>query len=124
MTVLPEKNFDIKKLTSFKIGGKISEVFFPENIEEFVQILKEQLNAKVFGNLSNTLVSDDGYDGKIILTTKMNSIQIEGTKVIADSGVKGHKIITRGLQSRTYRFRIYDRFPRVNWWRSLYERIG
>lgn len=92
MTILPEKNFDIKKLTSFKIGGKISEVFFPENIEEFVQILKEKPNAKVFGNLSNTLVSDDGYDGKIILTTKMNSIQIEGTKVIADSGVKGPKL--------------------------------
>ena len=46
MTVLPEKNFDIKKLTSFKIGGKISEVFFPENIEEFVQILKENLMPK------------------------------------------------------------------------------
>ena len=92
MTILPEKNFDIKKLTSFKIGGKISEVFFPEDIEEFVQILKEQPNAKVFGNLSNTLISNDGFDGKIALTTKMNSIQIEGSKVVADCGVKGPKL--------------------------------
>lgn len=92
MSILPEKNFDIKKLTSFKIGGKISEVFFPENIEEFVQILKENPNIKVFGNLSNTLISDYGYDGKIVLTTKMNSIKIEEEKVIADSGVKGPKL--------------------------------
>lgn len=92
MSILPEKNFDIKKLTSFKIGGKISEVFFPENIEEFVQILKENPNIKVFGNLSNTLISDYGYDGKIILTTKMNSIKIDERKVIADSGVKGPKL--------------------------------
>lgn len=87
-----EKNFDIKNLTSFKIGGKIAEVFFPENMDEFIQILKENPEIKVFGNLSNTLVSDEGYNGKIILTTKMNSIQIINTKVVADCGVKGPKL--------------------------------
>ena len=89
MTLIPEKNFEIKTLTSFKIGGAIKEVFFPENLEEFEQILKENKGIKVFGNLSNTLISSDGYNGKIILTTKMNSIKIEDTKVIADAGVKG-----------------------------------
>ena len=89
MTIIPEKNFEIKTLTSFKIGGVIKEVFFPENLEEFEQILKDNKGIKVFGNLSNTLISSDGYNGKIILTTKMNSIKIEDTKVIADAGVKG-----------------------------------
>jgi UDP-N-acetylmuramate dehydrogenase len=89
LTLIPEKNFEIKTLTSFKIGGAIKEVFFPENLEEFEQILKENKGIKVFGNLSNTLISSDGYNGKIILTTKMNSIKIEDTKVIADAGVKG-----------------------------------
>lgn len=92
MTIIPEHNFDIKKLTSFKIGGQISEVFFPENIDEFVQILDENKGIKIFGNLSNTLISDDGYGGKILLTTKMKSIHIDGNKVIADSGVKGPKL--------------------------------
>lgn len=86
------KNFDIRTLTSFKIGGKIDEVFFPENIEQFTQILEENPNIKVFGNLSNTLISSDGYNGKIVLTTKMSSIQINGTKVIAGCGVKGPKL--------------------------------
>ena len=89
MTLIPEKNFEIKTLTSFKIGGVIKEVFFPENLDEFEQILKDNKGIKVFGNLSNTLISSDGYNGKIILTTKMNSIKIEDTKVIADAGVKG-----------------------------------
>lgn len=92
MSVIAESNFDIKKLTSFKIGGQISEVFFPENIDEFVEILKENEGIRVFGNLSNTLISTDGFDGKIILTTKMNSIKIDGNKVIADCGVKGPKL--------------------------------
>lgn len=89
MAIILEKNFDIKTLTSFKIGGIIKEVFFPENIDEFEQVLKENKGIKVFGNLSNTLISSDGYSGKIILTTKMHSIRIEGTKVIVDAGVKG-----------------------------------
>ena len=87
-----EKEFEIKNLTTFKIGGKISEVFFPESVEEFVQILEQNGNLPVFGNLSNTLISNDGFDGKIALTTKINSIQIEGSKVVADCGVKGPKL--------------------------------
>ncbi len=92
MAVSPEKNFDIKNLTSFKIGGKINEVFFPESIQEFVQILNENSGIKVFGNLSNTLISSYGYGEKIILTTKMNDIRIDGVKVFAGCGVKGPKL--------------------------------
>ncbi|MDE6139046.1 MAG: UDP-N-acetylmuramate dehydrogenase [Candidatus Gastranaerophilales bacterium] len=92
MEINPEINFDIKNLTSFKIGGKIKNVYFPKNINEFEQILNENKNIKVFGNLSNTLISSDGYNGEIILTTKMNSITIDGTKIIADAGVKGPKL--------------------------------
>lgn len=92
MTSNFEKEFEIKNLTTFKTGGKISEVFFSESVEEFVQILEQNGNLPVFGNLSNTLISNDGFDGKIALTTKMNSIQIEGSKVVADCGVKGPKL--------------------------------
>lgn len=84
-----ETDFDIKSLTSFKIGGKIKKVFFPESIDEFVQILKDNPNAEVFGNLSNTLVSTYGYDGTLVLTTKMKNVTIDGTHVIADCGIKG-----------------------------------
>lgn len=92
MEISSEKDFDIKRLTTFKIGGKIKEVFFPQNLEEFEQILKENKDIKVFGNLSNTLISSDGYNGKIVLTTKMNNIKIDGTRVVADAGVKGPKL--------------------------------
>lgn len=92
MEISSEKDFDIKRLTTFKIGGKIKEVFFPQKLEEFEQILKENKDIKVFGNLSNTLISSDGYDGKIVLTTKMNNIKIDETRVVADAGVKGPKL--------------------------------
>jgi UDP-N-acetylmuramate dehydrogenase len=101
LSINSEKNFDIKNLTSFKIGGKIKEVFFPENIEEFVQILKDSPECLVFGNLSNTLISSDGFDGKIILTTKMTDVKIKGTHVISFCGIRGPKLAqivsTQGL---------------------------
>ena len=111
MTTISKKNFDIKTLTSFKMGGVIKEVFFPENIEEFEQILKENKGIKVFGNLSNTLISSDGYNGKIILTTKMNSIQINGTKVVADAGVKGPMLAQKVCESGLSGFEFMIGFP-------------
>ena len=87
-----KKDFDIKNSTTFKIGGKISEVFFPENIEEFCELLKKNPNIKVFGNLSNTLFSTNGYNWKIILTSKMDKISIEGNTITAQCGVKGPKL--------------------------------
>ena len=92
MTCIIEKDFDIKNLTTFKIGGKISEVYFPENFDDFKQILEKYPDIQVFGNLSNTLISSDGYYGQIILTTKMNNIETNGTRVVAYAGVKGPKL--------------------------------
>lgn len=87
-----EENFDLKNFTSFKIGGKISKVYFPKSIEEFEKIISTEDDIKIFGNLSNTLVSSDGYDGSVIITSKMDTAQIEGTRVYASCGIKGPKL--------------------------------
>ena len=81
MTDCIEKNFDIKNYTTFKIGGKIDEVFFPDNVDDFVHLLQKYPNIPVLGNLSNTLISSSGYEGRVILTSKMDNITIDGTKV-------------------------------------------
>ena len=90
--MLVEENFEIKKLTSFKIGGKIAKMIFPETVEEFVEILQKEPDAFVAGNFSNTLVSSDGYNGIVISTSKLNVIKLEGNRVIAGAGVKGPKL--------------------------------
>ena len=92
MTDYIEKDFDIKNYTTFKIGGKIDEVYFPESVDDFVRLLQKYHNIPVLGNLSNTLVSSSGYDGKVILTKKINNINIDGTRVTVDCGVNGPKL--------------------------------
>lgn len=106
-----ETDFDISKLTSFKVGGKVKKVYFPTSVDEFVEILKSEPDAKVFGNLSNTLVSSDGYDGTLILTTKMTNIQINGTKVVADCGVKGPKLSQEAAKEGLSGFEFMIGFP-------------
>lgn len=86
------ENFEIKKLTSFKIGGQIARLYSPENEAEFVEIMQKEPDAVVLGNLSNVLISDSGYLGAVILTSKMNKIVIDGLRVVAECGVKGQKL--------------------------------
>ncbi|MBR1461103.1 UDP-N-acetylmuramate dehydrogenase [bacterium] len=111
MTEYFEKDFDIKNYTTFKIGGKISEAYFPDNIDEFVRLLQKYPNIPVLGNLSNILISSSGYDGKVILTHKMNNISIDGTTVIADCGVKGPKLSQQVCAANLSGFEFMIGFP-------------
>ena len=86
------ENFEIKNLSTFKIGGKIAKVYFPKSLDDMLDILRQNPGIKVLGNLSNTLISSSGYDKEIILTTKMNDVRIDGNKVFAQCGVKGPKL--------------------------------
>jgi len=106
-----ETNFDISKLTSFKIGGKIKKVYFPTTLDEFVKNLKDEPNAKVFGNLSNTLISSDGYNGTVILTTKMSNIAINDNFVTVDCGVKGPKLAQTVAEKGLSGFEFMIGFP-------------
>ena len=106
-----ENNFNISNLTSFKIGGEIKKVYFPTSVEEFSEILKKEPEAKVFGNLSNTLVSSFGYDGTLIITTKMNNVIIDGNKVTADCGVKGPKLAQTVAENNLSGFEFMIGFP-------------
>lgn len=92
MVISFEQNFEIKKLTSFKIGGKIARVYFPESEAEFVEIMEKEPDAIVLGNISNVLISSYGYSGAVVLTSKMNNIMIDGVRVVSDCGVKGQKL--------------------------------
>ena len=87
-----KENFNIKNLTAYKIGGVIDCVYFPTDNDEFVKICTEIPDITVLGNLSNVLISDLGCSKKVILTSKMDKISIDGKKVTAQCGVKGQKL--------------------------------
>lgn len=84
------KDFEMKKLTTFKIGGKAKYLIYPKNEEELKKIVffsKEcDVDVCILGNCSNVLISDMGFDGAIILTVLMNGFSLEHTKVWCQAG--------------------------------------
>lgn len=94
-----QTDFDIKKSTTMKIGGKIARFYTPETIDEFVQIMQKEPKAFIAGNLSNVIVSSFGYDGAVISTKKLNKIQVDRNKIIAGAGVRGTKLSKIALEN-------------------------
>ena len=104
-------NFDNKNLTSFKIGGQIAKMYFPTNIEEFIEIKFKEPNAFIAGNLSNILVSSDGYNGAVICTKKMDNISFNANRVIAGAGVRGTKLSKLALENNLSGLEFMIAFP-------------
>ena len=63
-----------------------------------LNIKTKEPDAFVAGNLSNILVSSDGYDGAVICTKKMDSIKFDGNTVFAGAGVRGTKLSKLALE--------------------------
>lgn len=104
-------NFDIKNLTSFKIGGLIARMYFPTSIDEFVEIKSKEPDAFVAGNLSNILVSSEGYNGAVICTKKIDNISFNGSRVIAGAGVRGTKLSKLALENNLSGLEFMIAFP-------------
>lgn len=111
MYVEVKENFSVKNLTSFKIGGEIEKLYFPKNTQEFVYLLKKINSPLIFGNWSNVLISSEGIKGNVISTSKLNNIEIDGTLVTADCGVKGPMLSKFAAEQGLSGFEFMSGFP-------------
>jgi UDP-N-acetylmuramate dehydrogenase len=73
-----------------KAGGNAKYLCFPENPDELkaciLQMREKDVKTLILGNASNTLFSDEGYDGAVIFTTRINKVKASGTKITAECG--------------------------------------
>ncbi len=106
-----KENFEIKNLTTYKIGGIVKKVYFPETQSELTELLREHKSALVLGSCSNILFSSNGYDGDIILTTELKQFEIRGTHVFASCGVKGPLLAQKTAEVGLSGFEFMIGFP-------------
>ena len=106
-----KENFEIKNLTSYKIGGRIKKVYFPETQAEFTELLRTLDNYIVLGSCSNVLVSSNGYSGNVIITTELKQFEIRGTHVYASCGVKGPMLSQKAEEASLSGFEFMIGFP-------------
>ncbi len=85
-------NYDLKKKNWFNIGGKAKIYYKANNLKELIKFLKRIENKEkifILGGGSNTLITDNLFDGVVIkLSKNFNNISLlSGNIIIAGSAV-------------------------------------
>ena len=84
-------NESMQKHTTFKVGGNAMCIAVPDTVEKAAVLIKflNENNIKHYflGNGSNVIFNDNGFDGVIIKTSALNSIEIDKNYVKSGAGV-------------------------------------
>ena len=68
---------ELKKYTTFQVGGEARSLHFPMSKAELVLLLETLENPLVLGAASNVLISSSGVDEDVVITTKVNGFQLK-----------------------------------------------
>lgn len=86
------ENYPLAKHSTFKIGGPAEFCAFPKTAGELCALIAAAkangVRARVFGGASNLLLSSDGVEGLVILTTEMKGIALEGERLRVFAGTR------------------------------------
>lgn len=102
-TLVSDKTFneEMKKHTTFKIGGTADCLVNVSSLQEIVAVVslcrEHGVPFMVIGNGSNLLVSDSGIRGVVIKTENMNSCHVQGENIYADCGIMLSKLATTAM---------------------------
>lgn len=81
-----KENEKMSKHTTFKTGGYAKYYIEITDSKEFIEAItwakENNLSYFIIGNGSNLLISDKGYDGLIINTSRYNSIKLIGENIV------------------------------------------
>ena len=80
----------MSKHTTYKVGGEVKYFVTPASIEELIELLKKlkEENTKyiIIGNGSNTIFSNNYYDGVVINLSNINKVEFNDKKVYVEAG--------------------------------------
>ena len=80
------ENVSLKKYTTYGVGGNAKYMVYPKNAQKLIELLKicnyRNIKYKILGNGSNTLFSDNEFDGVIIKLDEFNELEMIGSQTI------------------------------------------
>ncbi len=102
MTTLFDESLSVR--SSFRTGGSADILLIPESEEELVAALEEykyknKKSVVVLGNITNTLITDRGVRGCVILTAGLKEIALSGNIITAQSGVDMSRLAGFALEN-------------------------
>ena len=109
-------DYDLKKKNWFNIGGKTKVFYKAENLKELVSFLKKLDNKKkifILGAGSNTLISDNLFDGVVIkLSKNFNNLSLLNEDIIiAGSSVLDKQLSNFAIQNNLSGFEFLSCIP-------------
>jgi len=111
--------FDLKKKNWFNIGGKSKVFYKANNLKELIKFLKKVADKEkifILGAGSNTLITDDLYDGIVIKLGKdFNNISLlKDDIIIAGSGVLDKTLSEFAMKNNKVVLRFYLVFQELS----------
>lgn len=86
-----KKNYPLKNLNWFKVGGEAEFFFSPADLDDLVFFLKNRPNnipLNILGAGSNLLIKDEGVAGFVLKLTNLNDIYfLDNGNLFAETGV-------------------------------------
>ncbi len=84
-----KENFSMKRISSWRVGGKVRALYSPKNINDLIESLPTLLKQAVLwvGYGSNLMVRDGGFNGIAVHTTQLTDIYVEDDIVYASAGI-------------------------------------
>lgn len=93
------ENIDIKKYTTYRVGGNATALVYPEdeyNLIELIKYLKSKnIKYKIIGRGSNLIFGSELYDGILIKLDKFNRLEIKDNEIVVGAGYQLIKLATR-----------------------------
>ncbi len=98
-----EKDVSLAHHTTYKVGGNAKLFVYPKDREKLIMLLRllksNNIQYKVLGNGSNTLFSDNEYDGVIIKLDCLDKVTFFRNIVKAEAGVNLIKLSNQTVRS-------------------------
>lgn len=91
------KDFPMKEVTSFQIGGAVDYFIEPTSVEELrrgiLRLNDEKIPWMVMGKGTNMVVSDEGIRGAVIrLEREFEGVEVSGERIVAESGASLRRV--------------------------------
>lgn len=98
---LVQESVELKKFTSWKVGGEAEFFASPKTLEEVQEVLswawQEKIPVTYLGQGSNVLVSDQGVTGLVLCTRRLQATEVlsetENLRIRCETGVLKYKLM-------------------------------
>ena len=92
-------NVLMKDYTTYKVGGSIICMVYPEDEESLIKLMhylkEKKIKHKILGNGSNVIFNDKDYDGVIVKLDNFNNLKIINNTIIVGAGYMLNKLALR-----------------------------